>query len=208
MPLQNRVTPAGELVAVSARGMFMGNRGGRLHRDDRTLGSRRWTSRAWICCVLEFKARHRAVWANGYTELFFLDEPTALAAGHRPCFECRRRDAMRFAECWALARQTSARPRAAEMDRVLHAERLDERSKRRHRLRIETLPDGAMISMPDQPQSILAVQGERLLPWTPGGYRGAQARPHRIIVDVLTPPSILAVLAQGYCPHWHPSAFT
>ena len=94
------------------------------------------------------------------------------------------------------------------MDRVLHAERLDERSKRRHRLRIETLPDGAMISMPDQPQSILAVQGERLLPWTPGGYRGAQVRPHRIIVDVLTPPSILAVLAQGYCPHWHPSAFT
>src|SRR5438067_5654207 len=101
MPMQNRITPLGEIVAVPFRGLFMGNRGGRLHRDDRSLSGRRWVSRAWICCVLEFKGRHRAVWGDSYTELFFLDEPTALAAGHRPCFECRRRDAMRFAECWA-----------------------------------------------------------------------------------------------------------
>ena len=93
MPLQNRVDPFGELFADSARGRFFGNRGGRFHTDDRTLTRRRWVSRTWICCVLEFKNRHRDVWGRSYTELFFLDEVTALAAGHRPCFECRRRDA-------------------------------------------------------------------------------------------------------------------
>ena len=84
MPLPNRVDPFGELFADAARGLFFGNRGGRFHRDDRTLGARRWVSRTWICCRLEFKGRHREVWGDGYTELFFLDEPTALAAGHRP----------------------------------------------------------------------------------------------------------------------------
>src|SRR4029077_11782709 len=108
MPLQNRVTPFGELVAVASRGLLMGNRGGRLHREDRTLRTPRRVSRQWICCVLEFKGRHRAVWRNGYTELFFLDEPTALAAGHRPCFECRRRNAVAFAASWAAARREPA----------------------------------------------------------------------------------------------------
>jgi len=90
MPLQNRVSPFGELITTSARGLFMGNRGGRFHTADRTLTSRRWASRQWICCRLQFKQRHRKVWGDSYTELFFLDEVTALAAGHRPCFECRR----------------------------------------------------------------------------------------------------------------------
>jgi len=93
MPLQNRVDPFGELFADRSRGLFLGNRGGRLHDDDRALGRRRWASRQWICCRLEFKDRHRKVWGKSYTELFFLDEVTALAAGHRPCFECRRNDA-------------------------------------------------------------------------------------------------------------------
>src|SRR5438093_11433404 len=123
MPLPNRVTPLGELVAVASRGLFMGNRGGRIHRNDRTLGTRRWASRAWICCVTRFKGRHRAVWGHGYTELFFLDEPTALAAGHRPCFECRRRAALAFAASWAAARHAPVPPRAAEMDRVRSEER-------------------------------------------------------------------------------------
>src|SRR5947199_10707069 len=147
MSLQNRVTPFGDLVAVASRGLFMGNRGGRFHRDDRTLGARHWVSRAWICCVTQFKGRHRAVWENGYTELFFLDEPTALAAGHRPCFECRRRDALAFAEYWRKARKLRRRPRAAEMDDVLHRERLNGRAKRLHRRKIETLPDGALIAI-------------------------------------------------------------
>lgn len=206
MPLQNRVTPFGELVSVSARGLFMGNRGGGIHRDDRTLGSRRWTSRQWICCVTQFKERHRAVWGDGYTELFFLDEPTALAAGHRPCFECRRRDAVDFAEKWAAARRLPNPPRAAEMDRVLHAERLDGRTKRLHPLLTDRLPDGAMLTLPDEMESAFAVRGERLLRWLPDGYADARSRPRGIRVDVLTPPSILAVLKHGYQPRWHPSA--
>ena len=105
MPLQNRVNPFGELCAFSARGLFMGNRGGRFHTDAKTLTARRWASRQWICCVLEFKGRRRDVWGSSYTELFFLDEPTAFAAGHRPCFECRRRDAEAFAEKWREVRQ-------------------------------------------------------------------------------------------------------
>ena len=98
MPLQNRVTPEGEIIATPHRGLMMGNRGGCFHLPDRTLGARRWATRQWIACVLEFKGRHRAAMMqpNRYTELFFLDEATALAAGHRPCFECRRRDAERF----------------------------------------------------------------------------------------------------------------
>src|SRR5437763_8223894 len=100
MPLQNRVDPFGELVVSPARGLFMGNRGGRFHTHAQTLTARRWVSRQWICCVLAFKGRHRDVWGRFYTELFFLDEPTALAAGHRPCFECRRRDAEVFADHW------------------------------------------------------------------------------------------------------------
>ena len=116
MPLQNRVTPEGEIIATPHRGLMMGNRGGCFHLPDRTLGSRRWATRQWIACVLEFKGRHRQAMMqpNRYTELFFLDEATALAAGHRPCFECRRRDAERFAALWAETRgwpAPAARPR-------------------------------------------------------------------------------------------------
>src|SRR5438132_14289469 len=147
MPLQNRVDPFGELHAVAARGLFMGNRGGRIHRDDRTLPRRRWTSRAWICCRLAFKGRHRTVWGHSYTELFFLDEPTALAAGHRPCYECRRADANAFAAAWARAKGLRTSPRAPAMDRVLHAERLAGRAKRRHAMALDELPDGAMVAI-------------------------------------------------------------
>ena len=136
-PLQNRVTPFGEIVAVSAHGTMMGNRGGRLHDDHKRLRRRRWASKAWICCELHFKGWHREVMAprNTYTELFFLDEVTALAAGHRPCFECRRADARAFAAAFP-----EPGARAGRMDEILHAERLAEHW-------IETtldLPDGAI----------------------------------------------------------------
>ncbi len=124
MPLQNRVDPFGQLIATPARGLLLGNRGGRFHRDDRTLGQRRWASRQWICCVLSFKGRHHPVWRDRYTALFFLDEPTAFAAGHRPCFECRRADATAFAQKWAQAKGGDV-PRAPAMDLVLQGERLD-----------------------------------------------------------------------------------
>jgi hypothetical protein len=200
MPLQNRVDPFGELLAGPARGLLMGNRGGRLHDDNRTLGTRRWMSRQWICCKLEFNDRHRKVWGNSYSELFFLDEVTALAAGHRPCFECRRRDAEKFA---ALFSGKRTRATAAAMDRVLHTERLDGKAKRLHRAEIDTLPDGAMIAAG---ADAFALWGTRLLRWRPSGYAESQRRPRGTDVDVLTSPSIVAVLAAGYRPLWHPSA--
>ena len=203
MPLQNRVDPFGELLVDPARGLFFGNRGGRFHRDDRTLGARRWASRQWICCVLDFKGRQRDVWGRFYTELFFLDEVTALAAGHRPCFECRRKDAVAFAEAWARARRLPKRPSAPEMDDVLHPERLDGRAKRTNRRNIDELPDGAMIVLNGEPY---AVRGNSLLRWTPEGYDARKRRPKGITAEVLTPPATLAVLAAGYRPQWHPSA--
>ena len=160
-------------------------------------------SRAWICCVLEFKNRQRDVWGRFYTELFFLDEVTALAAGHRPCFECRRKDAMAFAELWAEAFKLKSRPRAGDMDDVLHRERLDGRAKRRHRRAIDDLPDGAVVAMEE---GAFAVRGNALLQWTPTGYAARKRRPRGGMVDVLTPPAILEVLAAGYRPQWHPSA--
>lgn len=200
MPLQNRVTPFGELVAVRARGTMFGNRGGRIHTDDRALTTRRWASRQWICCVLDFRGRQRDVWGRFYTELFFLDEVTALAAGHRPCFECRRRDAELFAKAFA---PRGKRMSAPEMDVILHRERLDGREKRLHRRDIDMLPDGAMIARDGE---AFALRGERMLRWTPAGYRDAARRPRGIEVDVLTPPAIVAALAHGYAPAWHKSA--
>jgi hypothetical protein len=206
MPLQNRVDPFGELFATPARGTMFGNRGGRFHTDDQRLTRRRWASRQWICCVLEFKNRQRDVWGRYYTELFFLDEVTALAAGHRPCFECRREDAEAFAGAWQQAFKLRQRPRADEMDLVLHAERLDGRAKRRHRRSIDGLPDGAFVALKEGEENARAVRGNTLLRWTPKGYDTRKRRPRGTTVDVLTPPAILGVLAAGYRPRWHPSA--
>ena len=202
MPLQNRVSPFGDLFATSARGTLMGNRGGKFHTDDQTLTNRRWASRQWICCVLDFKGRQRDVWGRYYTELFFLDEVTALAAGHRPCFECRRRDAEHFARLFAAS---ETRATADAMDDVLHSERLDGLAKRVHRAQIDTLPDGAMIAMEGE---AFALRGGKMLHWTPQGYDAASPSPRDGEVDVLTPPSIVTVLTRGYQPQWHPSAGT
>jgi hypothetical protein len=191
------------LISWPARGLFFGDRGGRFHTDDKTLTARRWASRQWICCQLDFKGRRRDIWGRSYTELFFLDEPTALAAGHRPCFECRRKDAEAFAEAWRKARRLRTRPYADEMDDVLHRERLHGRAKRTHRRNIDTLLDGAFVALDG---AAFAVRGNALLPWTPQGYDARNRRPRGIAVDVLSPPAILAALSAGYRPHWHPSA--
>jgi hypothetical protein len=203
VPLQNRVDPFGELFATPSRGLFLGNRGGRFHSDDQKLTSRRWASRQWICCVLDFKGRQRDVWGRYYTELFFMDEVTALAAGHRPCFECRRKDAEAFAAAWQRAFNLLRRPRADEMDLVLHAERLNGRTKRRHRRSIDGLPDGAFVVLEE---GAWAVRGDSLQLWTPEGYDTSKRRPRGTMVDVLTPPAIMGALAAGYRPRWHPSA--
>jgi hypothetical protein len=199
MPLPNRVDPFGHLFATPARGMLMGNRGGRLHDNGRTLTSRRWSSKAWICCKLAFNNRHRTVWGDSYTELFFLDEVTAFAAGHRPCFECRRKDAERFALLFSGGTQ---RATASDMDRKLHAERLDGKVKRTYRRAIDDLPGGVMIARGD---SAFALAADEMLRWSPEGYSAREPRLRGIDVDVLTPPSMLRVLARGYAPLWHPS---
>ena len=213
-PLQNRVMPDGEIVAISARGTVLGNRGGRIHSADRVLTRRRWASRAWISCQLSFKGRQRTVMSPGsYTELFFLDEATAFAAGHRPCFECRRAEANRFAMLWAqavAADATGGRARAADMDRCLHYERLTSSGeKRTHRAAISNLPDGAMIHWPDEgarETSFALVLADRLLIWRPEGYVRARPRPMQGLVEVLTPESIIAVFRAGYRPKIHETA--
>jgi hypothetical protein len=201
MALQNRVTPFGELIATPARGTLFGNRGGRFHRDDKTLGARRWASRQWICCVLQFKGRRHDVWGRRYTALFFLDEVTALSAGHRPCFECRRADATLFAAKWAEAKG-SATPHAPEMDIVLQSERLDGRAKRTHTMAFADLPDGVMLA---RESDAFAVRGSHLMRWSETGWSDKIARP-RGEATVLMPPSIVAVLKAGYRPQWHESA--
>lgn len=200
MPLQNRVDPFGDLFATPARGLLMGNRGGRIHNERRQLGTRRWASKQWICCQLHFNDRHRKVWGDSYTELFFLDEVTAFAAGHRPCFECRRQDAQHFAQHFT---GTSQRAGAPAMDKALHAERLAGKAKRTYARDIDMLPDGAVIV---RDGAAFAVRGDQLLRWTPAGYMELTPRPHGIPVDVLTPPSIIIVLERGYRPLWHASA--
>jgi hypothetical protein len=193
-PLQNRVDPFGDLHAVAERGGLMGNRGGQLHRGDQTLGASRWTNKHWLICVCEFKDRHRDVWSKGYTQLFFLDEPTALAAGHRPCFECRRPAAKAFIAAFPGA------PRGVEtMDEALHRERVENRLKRVWRARLGDLPDGAMIARDHEPY---AVRSGKLLPWSFAGYRAPQPVDPNAVADVLTPPSTVAALKGGYEPLW------
>lgn len=197
-PLPNRVAPDGSLHAVPERGLFMGNRGGRLHRDNGTLGRARWRSRAWICCLVAFRGRHREVMGAGYTELFFLDEATALAAGHRPCFECRRADARAFAAAWARASGTPP-PTADAMDRALHAERLAPPRT----VRFAELPPAAIFA---EGGGLFLRTAARALAWSFAGYRPARAFAPDQPVLALTPPSVRAVLAAGYRPALHPSA--
>lgn len=207
MPLQNRVTPLAEIVADPARGLMMGNRGGALHAHDRTLGARRWVSRQWICCVLQFNDRRRSVMVPGrYTELFFLDEATALAAGHRPCFECRRADAMLFAQLWTGTCLKENRARAAAIDLALHAERLDRHGRqRRHPIDLDDLAAGSMYLDPEEALPWLVLD-THILRWTPAGYRDPRSRPSGRMVAALTPPRIIAVLNSGYRPLLHETA--
>lgn len=200
MPRQNRVTPFGELIAVPERGTLMGNRG-ILHDADERI-RRRWASYAWISCVLEFRGRREPVMApNHYTRLFFLDEPTALAAGHRPCAYCRRPAYRAFRDVWAAANADlglGPSPRASALDRVLHAERVGAaQSKHTFVAPAGSLPDGSFVWWARE-AACLIWRGT-LWRWTPGGYVAPAPIPTES-VDVLTPRSIVAALAAGYRP--------
>lgn len=202
-PLQNRVLPTGEIVAVPARGLLMGNRGC-IHNADRTLGVSRWRTKMWISCVLDWRGRKRDVMSPGrWTALFFLDEATALAAGHRPCGYCRRADHRWFGECWRKGHGLAVRPYAREMDIQLHAERVDRRRTKLTRpAMLGDLPDGAMVSYDGEPA---LVARHTLRPWSFDGYGPLIEVGEDTSLTLLTPPSIVAALAAGYRPFIHPT---
>lgn len=213
MPLRNRVDPFGAIHAVAARGLFTGNRGVIHDAATRTLLHRRWTTKAWLICTCDFRGRRRDVMGRngragraGWTELFFLDEVTGLAAGHRPCFFCRRPAARMFADC-AVDALALAAPKAGELDARLHGERLasggmvtpiDAEA-------IRALPEGTMVARGAQ---AFAIRHGHLLPWSFAGYGpplSMEALP-REDWRVLTPPTTLAALCADYRPVWHASA--
>ena len=203
MPLQNRVDPFGTIHAVAARGTMMGNRGGRIHDPAARTISRRYASKRWICCVRAFKDRKLDVMGRGYTQLFFLDEVTAFAAGHRPCAECRRADFVRFTYVWREAFGVTARRIADEMDAVLHDERCvsGKGGGSISREEARKLPDGAMIAAENK---AFAVRGGALLPWSFNGY--GPPSPVNGSLTLLTPPAIVKIFQTGYAPSFHPSA--
>lgn len=203
-PLQNRMSPAGNIEAVATRGLFTGNRGV-LHDDAYRLKPARWKHRNWIICVLEFKGRWRRVMTpKRWTELFFLDEAVALAAGHRPCAECRRAAYNAWMDAYAAGAGV-ARPAAPEIDATLHGERAvpGARRLRRHECRLEDLPDGAFVLTEAGAPAL--VTDDRLLPWSFEGYGPAIRRPTGRAV-LLTPPASVASLRGGYRPTLHASA--
>jgi hypothetical protein len=208
MPLRNRVSPDGEIVALAARGTFMGNRGGVLHNDLRDI-IRPYASRRWISCVLEFKGRRRIVMSPGrYTELFFLDEAVALAAGHRPCAECRCARFNEFKEAW---RRSEKRPPeeflyADDIDEQLHPARIGKhRRKITYEALLRAIPDGCFVRIAG---ASYLVWGNALALWSPGGYTERRARPDDLAVTVLTPEPIVRCIGNGYKPVIHESIHT
>ena len=203
MPLQNRVDPCGMIFASPARGTFMGNRGGALHDRNREI-VRQYASRRWITCLLEFKGRHRVVMSPGrYTELFFLDEAVALAAGHRPCAECRRERFNAFKAAW----NRSGDPRdvlANEIDIQLHPTRIDHhRGKVTFHAPLNSLPDGCFVQIDG---SSYLVYGDALLLWSPAGYVEKRNRPNDLIAQLLTPEPVVRCIRRGYKPEIHKSS--
>ena len=202
MPRQNRVTPYGEVIAVADRGLFWGNRGCLHDRHGNVVRYSR--GQAWAICVLEFKGRRRQLMVPGrLTELFFLDEVTALAAGHRPCGECRASDYRAFKSAWSIAHPAEV-VGAPAIDAHLHADRLAGAGRKRtYRAPLEDLPNGTFI---DWDAGAWLVWGDQLLAWAPGGYGPRRPRSNNREVTVLTPRGTVAALARGYRPVVHPSA--
>jgi hypothetical protein len=207
MARRNRVTPTGDIVATPERGTVMGNRGV-LHDADGDV-RRAWQLERWIVCVLAFRGRRRQVMTPGrYTELFFLDEATALAAGHRPCAECRRGRFDAFRRAWAADKGSGGSlPTASEIDGRLHAERVaPDGTQRTFAADLDGLPDGVFVRHPDLGETAYLVWGSGLLAWSAGGYPAQIARPSGLEVRVLTPASTVGAIRAGYTPDLHPTA--
>ena len=203
MSLQNRVLPTSEIVAIPARGTMTGNRG-IIHRDDQTLGTARWTHNAWICCTLDWQGRKRQVMTGRYwTELFFLDEAVALAAGHRPCAYCRREAYNSYVTAWEKAQGDPVR--APQMDRALHKARIipRTRSQQTYRADLSDLPAGTFVAYRDNPH---LVDRNRLFPYTPDGYGDPDTVSGSHTMTVLTPKPSVTCLRAGYNPALHASA--
>jgi hypothetical protein len=207
MPRQNRVTPFGTIIATPERGTFMGNRG-RLHNEQGRI-RRDWQVKRWLLCVLEFRGRKRVVMApDRYTELFFLDEATGLAAGHRPCAECRHGRYVAFRDAWTAGNREligAGRVTADILDAQLHSERLGpDRSMPTFRANLDELPDGVFVIRDGDGESPCLLWQDQLLAWSPAGYKRHAARPGPEGVEVLTPRSTVGALRAGYSPvvHW------
>lgn len=202
MPLQNRVTPFGEIVIDPSRGLLMGNRG-ILHDSDQRLGKSRWKHKNWVTCVLSFKGRKRPVMSPGkYTELFLMDEATALAAGHRPCAECRRQDFEKFVTAWIVGNQLDARPSAPALDAQLHSRRVTRTGERvTFTGRADSLPNGTMIAIGGE--AWLVWHGQRHK-WSFTGYGDCLPLDGTEVI-VLTPLPIVGALRGGYLPSVHES---
>lgn len=195
MPYRNRMTPLGEITAIPLRGAWTGNRG-IIHEGHEIV--RQHGGDLWITCALEFKDRHVEQWKpRRLTWLFFHDEAVSFAAGHRPCGECRHRDYTAFKNAWARESGDDPPPSARQMNQRLHAERIFRGTRRRrlHDLEWKTLPDGAFVLHDGTPALVL---DSELVEWTEQGYRGRRPRPTHGQAEVITPPSILAVLRAGY----------
>ncbi|MGI9489739.1 MAG: hypothetical protein ACR2RF_28410 [Geminicoccaceae bacterium] len=213
MPRQNRVTPEGDIVTLSERGLFMGNRG-ILHDAEQRLRRVRWRHPHWIICALAFKGWHRDVMQpNTYTELFFMDEATALAAGHRPCALCRKAPYLDYQDALKAALHRDQRLGASSLDRMLHSARIEAGTRRQWRFeaRLDNLPDGVMVknqedAAHDGSGTIWLVHNRHLLRWRPSGYDRSVHRPNGITVQILTPRPTVLALQQGYRPLLHPSA--
>ena len=204
MPRQNRITPFGEMIATDARGLYMGNRG-ILHDEQGNLSSKRWTHPNWVACQTKFKDIRQPINAPGsYTQLFFLDEATALAAGHRPCGYCRRDDFVRFREAWLRGNPQADLDDTATMgaiDRIIHAERVTRnRGKITFGEMLANLPDGVFVVFPEDPQVARLIWHGSLHYWAPAGYLNSVPLLQSCEVTVLTPKSIVRAIAAGYVP--------
>jgi len=204
MPYTNRVDPFGTIFATPARGALMGNRGC-LHDAHKNI-IRPWARKAWISCLLDFKGRHRNIMSPGqYTELFFLDEATALSAGHRPCATCQRQKYQCFKTLWFKANPGSKSSQAiSKIDETLHNERYASRgASGLPEAQLGTLPDGTFVIRKDKPMTAFLYFMEHLFEWHPEAYGQPLKTPASLMVRVLTPASIVRTLAAGYSPDIH-----